>query len=257
MDRRAFLVGGVVALAAPLAVEAQTAGKVPRVGFLVMARNPGVEDAFPGGLRDLGYVDGRDVVVEWRSAEGRYDHMPALAAELLRLGVNIIVAGGPEARRAAMEATSTTPIVVVGGSDPVEEGWAASLARPGGNVTGLTATHPELGGKKLELLKEMIPGLSRVAVIWDPSRAGSPATFVSSMRVVARSLGLDLQIIEVRHPADIDGAFRQATHERRQAISLVEPRWSSLTAPPSQNRHGGAASPRSASGNCRRTPDFS
>jgi putative tryptophan/tyrosine transport system substrate-binding protein len=209
-------------LAAPLAVSAQQPGKITRVGFLVMARNPGVEEAFPRGLRDLGYLDGRDVVVEWRSAEGRYDHMSALAAELLRLHVDIIVAGGPEARRAAMEVTSTIPIVVVGGSDPIAEGWAVSLARPGGNVTGLTATHPEMGGKKLELLKEMIPGLARVAVIWDPSRAGSPATFASSMRPVARALGLDLQMIEVRQPADFDRAVRQAIRDKGQAVSVVE-----------------------------------
>ena len=205
--------------AAPLAAEAQPAGKVRRVGFLVMARNPGVEDAFPRGLQDLGYVEGRDLVIEWRSAEGRNDRMPALAAQLVRLGVDIIVAGGPEARQAAMEATSTTPIVVVGGS---AEGWAASLARPGGNVTGFTATHPEMNGKKLELLKEMVPGLSRVALIWDPSRATSPETAVASTRTAARSLGINLQIIEVRQPADFDGAFRQAIRDRRQAVSVVE-----------------------------------
>jgi putative ABC transport system substrate-binding protein len=223
MDRRAFItmIGGSI-LAGPHAAEAQLAEKIARVGFLVMAPNPGVEEAFPRGLRDLGYRDARDVVVEWRSAEGHYDRMPALAAELLRLHVDVIVAGGPEARRAAMEATSTIPIVVVGGSDPVEEGWAVSLARPGGNVTGLTATHPGVGGKKLELLKEMIPGLARVAVIWDPGRAGSPATFASSMRAVTRALGLDLQMIEVRQPADFDRAFQRALRDKRQAVSVVE-----------------------------------
>jgi putative tryptophan/tyrosine transport system substrate-binding protein len=160
---------------APLAAEAQQKEKVPRVGFLVMARNPGIEEAFPRGLWDLGYTEGRDVVIEWRSAEGHGDRIPGLAAELVRLGVDIIVAAGPEARQGAMGATSTTPIVVVGGSDPIDEGWAASLARPGGNVTGLTVTHPEMGGKKLELLKEAIPGLSRVAVMTDRSRAAVPS----------------------------------------------------------------------------------
>jgi putative ABC transport system substrate-binding protein len=121
-----------------------------------------------------------------------------------------------------MGATSTIPIVVVGGSDPVREGWAASLARPGGNVTGLTATHPEMSGKKLELLKETIPGLSRVAVIWDPRRAGSPSTFVASTQTAARALGLDVTIVEVQQFADFDGAFRRAVQDRRQAISVVE-----------------------------------
>jgi putative ABC transport system substrate-binding protein len=223
IDRRMFIAMSAIAiLVAPLVGEGQPAGKVPRVGFLVMARNLGVEEAFPRGLRDLGYVEGRDIVIEWRSAEGRNDRMPGLAAQLIQLGVDIIVAGGPEARQEAMKATSTTPIVVVGGSDPVDEGWAVSLARPGGNVTGFTVTHPEMSAKKLELLKEMIPGLSRVAVIWDPGRARSPSTQRTSMRTAARSLGLDLQFIEVRQPADLEGAFRQALRDRRQAVSVVE-----------------------------------
>ncbi len=194
--------------------------KVPRVGFLVMARNPGIEEAFPRGLRELGYTEGRDIVVEWRSADGRTDRIPALAAQLVRLGVDIIVAAGPEARQGAMGATSTTPIVVVGGSDPIEEGWATSLARPGGNVTGLTVIHPEMGGKKLELLKEAMPGLSRVAVMTDRSRAAVPSMSVA--QTAARSLGLDLTIIEARQPADFDSAFRQAVRERRQAVSVLE-----------------------------------
>jgi len=205
----------------PRAATAQPVKKVPQVGFLVMARNPGVEDAFPRGLRDLGYVEGRDIVLEWRSAEGRSDRMPALAAQLVQLGVAVIVAAGPEARRAAMETTSTTPIVVVGGSDPVAEGWAASLAHPGANATGFTATHPEMNGKKLELLRETIPGLVRVALIWDLSGAGS-SSLIESSRTTARSLGLDLQIIEARQPTDLESGFRQAIRNRRQAVSVVE-----------------------------------
>jgi putative ABC transport system substrate-binding protein len=206
---------------ASLVAEAQPAKKVPQVGFLVMARNPGVEDAFPRGLRDLGYVEGRDIVIEWRSADGASNRMPALAAQLVGLGVDIIVAAGPEARRAAMDATSATPIVVVGGSDPVAEGWATSLAHPGANATGFTVTHPEMNGKKLELLRETIPGLARVALIWDASGSGSPS-LIESARTTARSLGLDLQIIEVRQPTELEGAFRQAIRSRRQAVSVVE-----------------------------------
>jgi putative ABC transport system substrate-binding protein len=205
---------------APLDSEAQpAAGKMPRVGFLVMARNPGIEDAFPRRLTELGYVEGRDVMLEWRSAEGRSDRMPALAAQLVQLGVDLIVAAGPEARLGAMSATSTIPIVVVGGSDPVAEGWAKSLARPGGNVTGLTVTHPDLAGKKLELLKETIPGLTRVAVISD---ATSASQFRASTQTAAHSLGLDVTIIEVRQFGDLEGAFRQAVRDRRQAVSMVE-----------------------------------
>src|SRR5712691_3449112 len=168
MDRRTFVAGALVTLVVPLTVTAQREGKVARVGFLVMARNPGVESAFPRGLAELGYVEGRDVIIESGSAEGRSDQAAALAGELVQWGADVIVAAGPEARIAVMGATATIPIVVVGGSDPVAEGWATSLAHPGGNVTGLTATYPELYVKKLELLRELIPGLSRVAVMEDP-----------------------------------------------------------------------------------------
>jgi putative tryptophan/tyrosine transport system substrate-binding protein len=224
MNRRTFVADTLAILAMALNAEAQGEGKAARVGFLVMARNPDVESAFPRGLAELGYVEGRNVMIEWRSADGRTDQVAALAAELVQLGADVIVAGGPEARIAAMKATSTIPIVAVGGSDPVAEGWAASLARPGGNVTGLTATHPELVGKKLELLKELIPGLSRVAVFQDPEaippsvRVGQTAT----LRTAARFLRVDVKVIEVRGPADFDAAFRQAVQDRRQALSVNE-----------------------------------
>jgi putative ABC transport system substrate-binding protein len=225
MDRRRFLLISLAGvLAAPRAADAQRDGKVARVGFLVVARNPGVESAFPHGLAELGYVEGRDVIIEWRSADGRSDLVAALAAELVQSNADVIVAAGPEARIAAMKATATIPIVAVGGGDPVAEGWAASLARPGGNVTGFTVTHPELISKKLELLKELIPALSRVAVIWDPN-AITPSVRVASttaMRAAARSLRVDVKVIEVRGPADFDAAFRQAVQDRRQALSVTE-----------------------------------
>src|SRR5437870_3916696 len=123
MDRRTFIAGTLVTLAAPLTARAQRDGRAARVGFLVMARNAEVESAFPRGLAELGYVEGRDVIVEWRSADGRVDQMAALSGELVRSGADVIVAAGPEARIAAMKATSTIPIVAVGGSDPVAEGW--------------------------------------------------------------------------------------------------------------------------------------
>jgi putative ABC transport system substrate-binding protein len=137
LERRTFMTlvaGGL--LAAPLTAQAQQAGKIPRIGFLVVAQNPGVESRFPQGLRDLGYVDGRDVIIEWRDAGGDNRRLPSLAADLVRLRVDVIVAAGPEARDAAIKATPSLPIVVVGSTDPVAEGWAASFARPGGNATG-------------------------------------------------------------------------------------------------------------------------
>jgi ABC-type uncharacterized transport system substrate-binding protein len=199
-------------LAAPLIAEAQPAGKTPRVGFLVMARNPGVESSFPRGLRDRGYVEGRDVIIEWRDAEGRNDRVPALAADLVRLGVDIIVAAGPEARDAALRATATIPVVVVGSVDPVAEGWAASLARPGGNVTGLTVTMPELEAKRLQLLTEMIPGLSRLGVL----RAPLGGLERRRLSTVARALGITVHVLMVQHPDDLTrGSTRPCASGRR------------------------------------------
>jgi putative ABC transport system substrate-binding protein len=210
-------------LSARSTADAQRA-RVPRVGFLIVAENPGVENAFLRRLGELGYMNGRNIIIESRSADGGSDRLPALAAELVRLGSDIIVAAGPEARIAAMRASSSIPIVTVGGSDPVMEKWAASLASPGGNVTGFTVTYPELTAKRLELLKEMIPGLSRVAVFWDPT-ALTPAGADESRRTVtaaARSLALDVTSLEVRRRADFDAAFKQAVKTRRQALQIVE-----------------------------------
>ena len=224
MHRRTLVAGALVALVVPITATAQRKGKVARVGFLVMARNPGIESAFPRGLVELGYAEGSDVIIEWRSAEGRSDQAAALARELVQWGPDVIVAAGPEARIAVMQATATIPVVVVGGSDPVAEGWAQSLAHPGGNVTGLTATYPELYVKKLELLRELIPGLSRVALVQDPN--GIPPSVrtaqTSAMRTAARSLHMDVNTIEVRSPEDFEMVFRQASRERRQALIVVE-----------------------------------
>ena len=220
MDRRHFLTSLAGALAGPLGAGAQQAGKVYRIGFLVMARNPGVETAFPRGLAELGYREGQDISIEWRSAEGREERLPTLAAELVRLGVDVIVAAGPEARTASMKATSTVPIVTVGGTDPVAEGWAQSFARPGGNVTGLTVTFPDLITKKLALLKELIPSVARVVVLFHSS--SNEAEFMTTARNAGRVLGIDIHIIEVRSPVDFDNAFRQITQIRPQAVSVSE-----------------------------------
>src|SRR5262245_45406043 len=148
--------------------EAQQPTKVPRVGYLVAASPSAITartESFRQGLRELGYVEGKNIVIEWRSAEGKLDRIPALVAELVRLKVDIIVTGGPAATRAGKEATTTIPIVMTQVGDPVANGFVASLARPGGNITGLSTLAPEIGGKRLELLKETIPKLSRVAVL--------------------------------------------------------------------------------------------
>lgn len=224
IDRRTFAVGACAILAAPWTAAAQREGRVRRVGFLVVARNPGVEAAFPAGLADLGYREGRDVTIEWRSAEGRADRLDTLAAELVQSGIDVIVAGGPEARIAAMKATTTIPIVAVGGSDAVAEGWASSLAKPGRNVTGLTATYPELITKKVELLGEVIPRLARIAVIQDPDGIPGPvrAAQRTAFQAAAHSLHVDIGVIEVRRPDDLSTAFRRAVDARRQGVVASE-----------------------------------
>ena len=156
--------------------EAQQPTKIPRIGYLAAASPSAVSariEAFRQGLRELGYVEGKNIVIEWRSAEGKLDRLPALAAELVRLKVDIIVTAGPPATRAAKEATSTIPIVMTQDSDPVGSGFVASLARPGGNITGLSTLAPELSGKRLELLKEIVPKLSRVAVFGTSTQPGN------------------------------------------------------------------------------------
>src|SRR5229473_6962912 len=218
MDRRTFLAGtGAVLLVAPLA-EAQQAAKVPRIGYLSpnLAANPHVHEAFRQGLRDLGYVESRNVVIEYRSAEGKFERLPALAAELVALKVDVIVAPNTVAALAAEQATKTIPIVFATAGDPVGSGLVTSLARPGGNVTGLSILAPELVGKGLELLKQAVPGVSRVAVLWQPG--GVPERPDRDMRkeveVAARALGVRLQFIEARGPDDFDRAFSEMTRAR-------------------------------------------
>ena len=169
MDRRAFL-GTLGLLAAPRAGEAQQAAKVARIGYLLLNRAiaPDLPDAFRQGLRDLGYVEGLNVVIEYRDAEGKVERLPALAAELVALKVAVIAAPGPPHALAVKQVTRTIPIVFATASDAVGSGLVTSLARPGGNVTGLSFVGPELVGKCLELLKQAVPGVSRVAVLWQP-----------------------------------------------------------------------------------------
>jgi putative ABC transport system substrate-binding protein len=227
VHRRAFLgtmAGGL--LAAPLAAEAQQAAKIARIGWLTNdpASNPHPPEAFRQGLRNLGYVEGRNLVIEYRSAEGNLERLPALAAELVALKVDVIVAAvGTVAALAAKQATRTLPIVFIGAGEPVTSGLVTSLARPGGNVTGLSALIPELVGKCLEHLKQAVPGVSRVAVLWQLGAIDERTEKDRLKRadVAARALGVRLQVVEARGPADFDRAFSDMTGARAGALTVL------------------------------------
>src|SRR5882672_1722344 len=226
MERRSFL--GALAsglLAVPLAVEAQQAGKVPRVGYL----SPGSSsdpvrlrrfEAFRQGLRELGYVEGQNIVLEPRWAEGQYARYPALVADLVRLKVGVIVVVGGTATKAAKEVTRTVPIVMSLVVDPVGSGLIPSLARPGGNVTGTSIMAPDLVGKQLELLMEVVPKISRVAVLWNPDNPGGVPQ-LRQTEAAARALGVRLQTLEARGPHELDSAFAAMTRERAGALVIL------------------------------------
>jgi putative ABC transport system substrate-binding protein len=226
MERRTFLgTLGLSVLAAPLAAEAQPAAKVARIGYLAgsLAARPHLQEAFRQGLRDLGYVEGRNVVIEYRDAEGNFERLPALAAELVALKVAVILAPTTLAALAAKQATRTLPIVFTVAADPVTSGLVNSLARPGGNVTGLSILAPELVGKRLELLKQAVPGVSRVAVLWQPGGLGkrTEKDMLKEAEVAARALGVRLQFVEARGPADFDRAFSDMTRARAGALTVL------------------------------------
>jgi putative ABC transport system substrate-binding protein len=226
MDRRTFLAGtGAVLFAAPLAADAQQAGKVPRIGFLRATSpsdSPHLLDAFRQGLRELGWVEGQNIVIDYRFVEGRFDRLPDLAAELVRLKVDIIVASATPVVAAAKNATETIPIVMIsGGVDPVALGFIASLARPGGNVTGLSfSVGPEIFSKGLEFLKETVPKVRRVAILSNPANPAHPLA-IREVNVAARSLGVQLQLLEARGPNEFDGAFAAMAKERVGALLVV------------------------------------
>ena len=227
MDRRTFINIVAAGLAiARSAAEAQQASKVARIGFLAtnLAVIPHLRDAFLQGLRDLGYVEGRNVVIEYRDAEGKLERFPALAAELVALKVDVIVAPTTPATVAAKQATKTIPIVFAVVSDPVTSGLVTSLARPGGNVTGLSVLEPELVGKRLELLKQVVPGVSRVAVLWHPGAVGerTEKDVLKEAEAAARAMGVPLQFVEARGPADFDRAFLDMTRASAGALAVLE-----------------------------------
>ena len=207
-------------LAAPLAAEAQPPTNTPRIGFLTavpLSVNSARIAAFRQGLRELGYVEGQNIVIEWRSAEGQLERLPSLAAELVRLKVDVIVTAGPSATRPAKAATVTIPIVMTNDNDPVANGFVASLARPGGNITGLSSLSAEIYGKRLELLKEIVPQLSRVAVLGDSAEPGH-AQALRETEGAARTLRVQVQYLAVRGLHDIETAFRAARTGRADAV---------------------------------------
>ena len=225
MTRRIALVLtlAVCILLAPRAAGAQQSGKVHRIGFVgtrsASDTSPQL-DAFRQGLRELGWVEGQNIVIEHRYAEGRFDRLPDLAAELVRLKVDIIVAPASPAAAAAKNATETIPIVMVGVSEPVGLGLIASLARPGGNITGTSAIWPELVGKQLEQLKEIVPKVRRVAILSNPANPAH-ALSIREVKVAARSLGVQLQLLEARGPTEFDGAFATMAKERVGALLVA------------------------------------
>jgi len=202
---------------------AQQAKKVARIGFL-SASSPSVisarVEAFRQGLRELGYVEGKNIVIEWRWAEGKFDRLPDLAAELVRFKVEVIVTGGSTSTRAAKEVTTTIPIVMAQVNDPVDNGFVASLARPGGNMTGLSTLAPEISGKQLELLKEIVPKLFRVAVFGTSTRPGN-AQALKETELAAGAFKVQLQYLDILGPKDIETAFREAQRGRADAVLVL------------------------------------
>jgi putative ABC transport system substrate-binding protein len=227
MERRTFMVmlsGAGAIVVARRAAEAQPAARVPRMGYVTTNQAAGhALEAFRQELRDLGYVEGRNVVIEYRAAEGKSERLPALAAELVALKVDVIVAPTTPAALAAKQATRTLPIVFIGAGDPVTDGLVTSLARPGGNVTGLSSVAPDLVGKRLEQLKEAVPGVSGLAVLWDPSGSGERTNkdMLKAADVAARALGVRPQFVEARGPADFNRAFTEMTRARAGALMVV------------------------------------
>jgi ABC-type uncharacterized transport system substrate-binding protein len=227
MDRRTFvatLTAGL--LAAPLAAESQQAGEIYRIGFLgnsTAALEANLVGPFREGLRDLGYVEGRNLVIEYRWAEGKYERFPQLVAELLALKVDVIVSAGTPAALAVKQATTTVPMVMAAVGDPVGTGLVASLARPGGNLTGLAAISPDLEGKRFELLRQLLPKLSRVFFLVNPANALHTVS-EKHARAAATVLRLKLQFVGVRSEVEFDHAFETIARERPGAMVVLADR---------------------------------
>jgi putative ABC transport system substrate-binding protein len=209
--------------ASAFAADAQQPKKVPRIGFLATVSPSTISDrveAFRQGLRELGYVEGKNIMIEWRYAEGKADRLPGLAAELVRLTVDLIVSAAPIPTRSAKQATSTIPIVMAFDDDPVGSNFVASLARPGGSITGLSTLSPEISGKQLELLKEIAPNLSRVGVLGDVTRPGISQA-LREINLAAGTFGMRVQYLDLPTSNDIETVFRAASRERAEAVLVL------------------------------------
>jgi putative ABC transport system substrate-binding protein len=224
MTKKIILLALCSLLLAPCStVEAQQPTKIPRIGYLSASSASEVSfrtEPFRQGLRELGYVEGKNIVIEYRYAEGKLDRLPALAADLVRLKVDIIVTAGPSATRPAKDATTTIPIVMTQDSDPIANGFIASLARPGGNITGLSTLAQELSAKRLELLKEIVPKLSRVAVLGTSTIPGNEQA-LKETQLAAAAFGLQFQYLDIRDHKDIEPVFRAASKSRAQGAVVL------------------------------------
>jgi ABC-type uncharacterized transport system substrate-binding protein len=220
MRRRDFimLLGGAAATAWPVAAPAQQRpGKIPRIGIIDDAP---IWDHFRGGLRELGYIEGRDIVIEYRSAEGQPHRLATVASDLASVPVDIIATSGSAATRAAQQATTTIPIVMIGIGDPVRAGFVPSLAHPGGNITGNTILGTEMSAKRVQLLKEFIPSISRVAFLWNPNNA-SHLAYLEEWRAVAPKLGVEPLFVEVGRSDQFESSFAKMMRERPDALSIT------------------------------------
>ena len=207
----------------PAGLLAQQPAKIPRIGYLgaaSAAANRTRVEAFRQGLREVGYIEGKNLIIEYRYADQHYNRLPALVAELLGLNVSLIVSGGSSVTRPVKTASSKIPIVMTNDADPVGEGVVASLARPGGNITGLSTLAPQLSGKRLELLRDVVPKISRVAVLWASNNAGT-RTSLKTLDLAAMALNVKLQRFELRVAKDIDDVFRAAAKERAEGVLVV------------------------------------
>ncbi len=227
MRRRHFiaLLGGAVA-ARPLATHAQQTAKIPRIGFMgnsTASLETNLVGPFRDGLRDLGYEEGRNIIIEYRWAGGKYERFPALVSELLALKVDIIVTAGTPAALAVKKATASVPVVMIAVGDPVGTGLIASLARPGGNMTGLSSVAPELEGKRLELLREIVPKLSRIAVFWNPLNPFH-TTALEQASVATLALRIDMQPLQVSASEQLEGAFASILQQRPDALLILADR---------------------------------
>ena len=222
MRRRGFitLLGGVMAWW-PLAAGAQQTAKLPRLGFLTAGRDSPGLPALLEGLRQLDWIEGKTIVLEYRYADNRNDRLPELAAELVRLNVDVIVAAGTLAPLAAKRATATIPLVMTSAGDPLGTRLVSSLAKPGGNVTGLSLMSPDISGKRLELIKHIVPDVLRVAIMWNATNP-YPALVFRQTEAAARQLKLEVQSLEVRTPDDVNSALEAALREKANALITVE-----------------------------------